>query len=56
MVLIGGVYLAQRHVTAPCGGSRPMGKRARRAKRVPRGAEFFDRINRIYMITKVAGE
>ena len=50
MVLIGGVYLAQRHVTAPCGGSRPMGKR------VPRGAEFFDRINRIYMITKVAGE
>ena len=24
-------------VTAPCGGSRPIGKRTRRAERVPRG-------------------
>ena len=32
--------VTQRHVTAPCGGgARPIGKRTRRAKREPRGAE-----------------
>ena len=30
---VGPVY---REITAPCGGSRPMGKRTRRAERVPR--------------------
>ena len=31
--------LTQSRVTAPCGGSRPIGKRTRRAERVPRDAE-----------------
>ena len=32
---VGPVYRDGRHITAPCGGSRPVGKRTRRAKRVP---------------------
>ena len=32
---VGPVYRDGQQITAPCGGSRPMGKRTRRAERVP---------------------